>query len=308
MIASIIVGLASVPFTASTVLDDYNATIDNLGIDTDTSEVPQKFTRNMNSESFEQTVQTAYGKIYVDIEPGKIYEKLTRPDFSVIIEKKPEHTIWELKSQDYELSIRKTGVKTVQDFSSPSGYLEKIEEMGNTTERIDGDTEKVRSLYEEAKTKLQESVDRMKKVKDSLPGQEGSESGVVINEFISDPDSGGEMIELYNPLEDEIDLVGWTIEDNNANPVSIDIQIGPGEYFSFNVSEHGFSLNNGGDILILRNNEGQIINKVTYGNYNDGNIDDNVIVPQEGESSGRCPDGSETWKTFNQTTIGETNC
>ncbi|MFB6089284.1 MAG: lamin tail domain-containing protein [Candidatus Aenigmatarchaeota archaeon] len=308
MIASIIVGLASVPFTASTVLDDYNATIDNLGIDTDTSEVPQKFTRNMNSESFEQTVQTAYGKIYVDVEPGRIYEKLTRPDFSVIVEKKPEYTTWKLKSQDYELLIKKTGVKTVQEFSSPSGYLEKVEEMGNSTEKIDGDTEKVRTQYGEAKTKLQEAVDKMKEVKDSLPGQKTSSSGVVINEFISNPESGSELIELYNPSEDQIDLGDWTIEDNNANPVSINTQLNSGEYSLFNVSDHGFSLNNVDDIIILRNSEGQIVDEVTYGNYNDGNVDDNAKAPGKGKSVGRCPDASETWIVFNQTSIGESNC
>ncbi|MHC1603436.1 MAG: lamin tail domain-containing protein, partial [Candidatus Syntropharchaeales archaeon] len=45
---------------------------------------------------------------------------------------------------------------------------------------------------------------------------------VVINEFVSNPSSGNEWIELYNLIDSDVLLDGWTIEDNTASPASLD--------------------------------------------------------------------------------------
>jgi len=44
---------------------------------------------------------------------------------------------------------------------------------------------------------------------------------VVINEFVSDPSSGEEWIELYNKGDTDANLTGWTIEDNTATPATL---------------------------------------------------------------------------------------
>jgi PKD repeat protein len=120
------------------------------------------------------------------------------------------------------------------------------------------------------------------------------EPPVLVNEFVSDNTT--EWIELYNKKSYAISLTGWTIEDNNAAPNSLDgktiqadehlVLIGGGTDFSF-------GLNNPGDIIILKNDSKEV-DKVAYGDYDDGNTADNADAPGAGKSAGRHPNGMDT--------------
>ncbi|MAH45768.1 hypothetical protein CMI37_08050 [Candidatus Pacearchaeota archaeon] len=135
-----------------------------------------------------------------------------------------------------------------------------------------------------------------------------------INEFVSDPISGNEWIELHNPTENLVDLTGWTIEDNTGSTASLDgLTIDSHGYL---VLEKGtgftFILNNNGDIIILKEGTEEV-DKVAYGNFDDGNQADNAPVATEGKSTGRSADGIDTdvdnvdFIVFDTPTQGATN-
>ena len=120
---------------------------------------------------------------------------------------------------------------------------------------------------------------------------------VKINEFVSDTGTiqQEEWIELYNAGSEDIDLAGWTIEDGTNNPVSLDGNtIRAGDYLLLvHGTNFGFGLNNSGDVIILKNG-GIEVDRVAYGNWDDGNTANNAAKPGKDESVGRCPDGSDT--------------
>ena len=118
---------------------------------------------------------------------------------------------------------------------------------------------------------------------------------VVINEFISNPDAGSECIELYNKEATAVDLTGWTIEDGTANPDGLDgLNIPANGYLALEQgTDFGFQLNNAGDMIILKKGATEV-DKVTYGNWDDGNTADNAPAPGSGESTGRWPNGADT--------------
>ncbi|MDD5133751.1 MAG: PKD domain-containing protein, partial [Candidatus Nanoarchaeia archaeon] len=134
---------------------------------------------------------------------------------------------------------------------------------------------------------------------------------VVINEFVSyDP----EWIELYNPEPVAVDISTWTIEDGT----------GTHYHLTGTIASHGFklltkgvdfnfALNNGGDIIILREESTLIIDQVTYGTWDDGNTADNAPTPLTPISVGRLPDGVDTdvdindFHIINPQTPGTTN-
>ncbi|MCP4613007.1 MAG: hypothetical protein GY845_30305, partial [Planctomycetes bacterium] len=58
-------------------------------------------------------------------------------------------------------------------------------------------------------------------------------------------------------------------------------------------TDFGFGLNNSGDTIILKSN-GIEIDRVAYGNWDDGNSANNAPRPGKDESAGRCPDGLDT--------------
>ena len=116
---------------------------------------------------------------------------------------------------------------------------------------------------------------------------------VVINEFVST--TSDEWIELYN-LKDDVSLDGWTIEDGTGSPKSLTgEEVLANDYLVLYKSEgdFGFALNDPGDIIILKNGTREV-DRVAYGNWDDGNTADNAPAPDEGNSTGRDPNGVDT--------------
>ncbi|MEA1943803.1 MAG: Ig-like domain-containing protein, partial [Euryarchaeota archaeon] len=113
---------------------------------------------------------------------------------------------------------------------------------------------------------------------------------VVINEFVSK--SNPEWIELYNPTGSDVSLDGWTIEDGAGNSLaSLSGETLPvNGYLVFDFSN---KLNDGGDIIYL-NTSTTTVDKVAYGDWDDGNVDDNAPKPEDDESAGRYPNGADT--------------
>lgn len=142
------------------------------------------------------------------------------------------------------------------------------------------------------------------------PSQErGAKLGdAVINEFVSDPaDEDVEWIELYNATSEEIDLTGWTIEEGSGAKTSLSGVLGGSEKEKFFVVEKPKgSLNNAGDIIILRDNSGALIDQVAYGNWNDGNLANNAPVVADPDSLARKFDGQNSFNNLNDFAITTT--
>ncbi|HDK41876.1 MAG TPA: tandem-95 repeat protein, partial [Candidatus Pacearchaeota archaeon] len=113
---------------------------------------------------------------------------------------------------------------------------------------------------------------------------------VLINELVTDPDSGNDWIELYNPSDSNFNLDNCEIKDGKDNTLSLDGTISQN---GFEVFEWSNRLNNAGDIAKLYCYD-TLIDSATYGGWDDGNLSDNAVAPGKGESIGREPDGQDT--------------
>lgn len=106
-------------------------------------------------------------------------------------------------------------------------------------------------------------------------------SGVVITEIDFDPPDGPEWIEVFNTTDRRIDLGGWRVADAAAESRPIDgAVIERGSYLVITPDSTGLverfgpvtpilthplpSLNNGGDILLLRNRDGVTVDSLRY--------------------------------------------
>ncbi|HLD89396.1 MAG TPA: DNRLRE domain-containing protein, partial [Candidatus Nanoarchaeia archaeon] len=135
---------------------------------------------------------------------------------------------------------------------------------------------------------------------------------VVINEFVSQPLllNETEWIELYNPTPINKSLDGCYI--SNSGPITLNLTgyLNPLE-FGFVDIPVSYMVNTG-DIIRLKC--GNILyDKVSYGNYDDGNIPDNAPVAFLGNSTGRISDGYDTdvdindFKIYSNPTKGYSN-
>lgn len=288
IVASIITGLTSVPFVASSIGSDYGPT-GNIILDMDnSSSVPGELSRSLTSGKFEQTYETPFGRLDVVMEADRVYQELSRPDRRTVVEQTPEKTEWKLTSQDYTLTITRTGEKIVDEFVSPDGYLEKIKKMGNTEETVRGDVE---GEYQEAKELLNEDLEKINEIMEEhmeIPGETETYS-VVINEVLPDPDedyngdnqtdSDDEFIEIYNHGDSDLNISNWTLEDEIGNELKIPNKtLESGDLITFYKSEdlggewEGSwpTLNNNGDTITLYNENKNKVDSFEYDDSTDG--------------------------------------
>ncbi len=150
-----------------------------------------------------------------------------------------------------------------------------------------------------------------------------SARGVVVNEFLSNAagtDDGFEWVEIFNGSSRSVDLSGWMIAAGTSSfsagdPFPGGTTLAPGAYLVVGQSAKaapgvdlvntGWSLGNAtssSDGLRLEDCNGNVVDTVVYGEPNDdGFVDDGgdvatslAIVPGEGASAARMPDGVDT--------------
>ncbi len=116
-------------------------------------------------------------------------------------------------------------------------------------------------------------------------------SSIVINEFLANPSSGNDWIELYNPTQNSIDLTNWNLWDSTSLIKSLSGSLGAGEFLAVDVSNR---LNNSADSIFLKDSNG-VVDSYSY-NENPG-VD--VAI-------GREPDG-QNWAILTTPTKGAAN-
>ncbi|MDO8669724.1 MAG: lamin tail domain-containing protein [Candidatus Buchananbacteria bacterium] len=115
---------------------------------------------------------------------------------------------------------------------------------------------------------------------------------IVINEFVSDPADGQkEWIELYNNTTSTINLSGLLLKDGVGTISILSGDILPHDFKTFELSSS--KLNNSGDKVVL-NYQDAVIDQVTYGDYDDGNLADNAQAADNPDSLARKIDGQRS--------------
>lgn len=112
-----------------------------------------------------------------------------------------------------------------------------------------------------------------------------SKGTLVINEFVSDPISGEkEWVEILNPYNTTIPLIGWKISEASGRKISLsDISLGL-EQTSVAEFSSG-ALNNNGDTIILLDPNDNIIDQIQYGTEEIPAADDPNSVVRKNDGS-----------------------
>jgi hypothetical protein len=130
---------------------------------------------------------------------------------------------------------------------------------------------------------------------------QNNEGVIVINEINYNPalsfgqaDADYEVVELYNNIDDSINLVDWRfLSDDGINIIFGDLTLYPGEYLllASNIDTYPGSieydapmgLSNSGETLTLTDSNGQIVGIVTY---SDGFQGEDDPWPPEADAEG----------------------
>jgi endonuclease/exonuclease/phosphatase family metal-dependent hydrolase len=138
---------------------------------------------------------------------------------------------------------------------------------------------------------------------ESNGGTSSPAESILINEFLPDPYSlySEEWIELYNPLDVEVDLSDYVLDDivgggTGSYTIPTGTTIPALGFVVFYQSTTGIALNNDGDTVNFLKPDGTtVLDSYIYSSSTDD------------VSYGRETDGSDTWTTFSSPTPGSSN-
>ncbi|MBW2965783.1 carboxypeptidase regulatory-like domain-containing protein [Candidatus Woesearchaeota archaeon] len=117
---------------------------------------------------------------------------------------------------------------------------------------------------------------------------------VRLNEFMANPSSGSDWVEIYNNDVNIINLTGWVLNDSltTSSMATLSGVINPGEFLSVDV---GARLNMGGDDIILIDSALTTVDSHTY------------TSSQSDVAVGRYPDATGSWQDMGTATPGSAN-
>lgn len=135
---------------------------------------------------------------------------------------------------------------------------------------------------------------------------------LIINEFVSSPETGDEeWVELYHPGSGRLELDGWTLVDGSLSKTYLSGVMESGDYFFVIDSPKG-QLNNSGDEINLYSPDGNLIDRVVYGDWG-SSTESNAPLPGKGYSAALKEDGlrksflSESFFLTSEPTPGQAN-
>ncbi len=128
---------------------------------------------------------------------------------------------------------------------------------------------------------------------------------IKLNEIISDPFSGNELVELFNTSSSTLNLADGLICDSSGSGCKLLGGLVAGhDWFVADLLTDRY-LNNNGDTVILKDKNNNIVDQVSYGTTN-------LVSLAKGQALIRKIDGFDTdldsdWALTNKLTIGSTN-
>jgi DNA/RNA endonuclease YhcR with UshA esterase domain len=109
---------------------------------------------------------------------------------------------------------------------------------------------------------------------------------IKINEFVSNPESGNEWVELYNLSTSTLDLAGGYVCDSRnttSTCKNLSGQIATSSWLVFDLDTDSY-LNNDGDSVILKNSDGLLLDEISYSG---------ALIAGKGQSLARLADGAD---------------
>ena len=114
------------------------------------------------------------------------------------------------------------------------------------------------------------------------------------------------FIELYNKQSSNINLDGWFIYDGSgAQTILSGVIAGSGAKKYLVIEKPKGNLNNAGDLIILKQGDA-VIDQVAYGDWKDGQIDDNAPTASDPKAIARTGDGYNTYNNKNDFAVSAT--
>lgn len=269
VLASVVVGLVTVPAASQTIDGSASATGDFVSKSLDSS--PRNTETTVGPEGFHHRLKTAFSSFREDISPGNTEVKLETPSTTFTIDSEPGMKETELVSDSGKLTVRRTDSKIVEKTETPEGVLRRVKKHGKVTESFSGSS---RDSVEETRRELKALMEEHRKK--AMNRSEKLEQSKLPDIGLSVSPEDGEHVTITNEEGRKLSLEGWKLEDASGTTFTFpDVDLPPGESLKVYTSEgknSGNELhwgtsnvwNNGGDTATLFNSKGEKLAEKSY--------------------------------------------
>ncbi len=296
------------------------------------SSIPSLISKSTSDEGIRYSYRTPYGQYEILISPEKFEETLLKAGKKVSALQSSSEQVWELSLPAESLVINHGNQKITETYRNLNGYLKIVTENGWVSRNKSGTAteEELLAGMLRLEKEMNETISLMKdmseKILNATPEtqeQQQTAQNITINEFLPDPDglaqdynkdgssddAKDEFVEVYNSGNTNISLANWQLISGSDILIITDVVIRANSSVYFvagnkSATINGSSawsgswttlLNSGSDSLILKDNNGNIIDSYSYSGSS------------ASRSIGRLPDSSKTWIASMTPTPGSAN-
>jgi hypothetical protein len=191
-----------------------------------------------------------------------VSDQETEPDVEIVVDVTVDDDQEDDPSTDSDLDQEEDEV--VEDDEDPSSDVDQDEDEDIEEEIVEEDDDEVVDDEEEEPEPIEYAWQTIR-----------------INEIMAAPETGeDEWVELYNPTLTPVNLSGWTLEEGAGQSTELFGTITNDGYLVFDKN----NLNNSGDIILLKDATGNVVDEISYGNWDDGDTEDNAPATDRGET------------------------
>lgn len=208
MVASMIVGMLTVPAASKTINSSNGLSTDLPNISSSNS-IPEKVSTNSSSDSFTRKVETAFQEFETTVSSESAETSVESADSRLEIKKSPEGTSWTLESSQGQLKIRRSASKTVEKVETPFGSLKTVRANGGVSEKFEGaDRQKVEESAEDLRQLMEDKKNAIEQQRTRTQKEQYSQN-IDIKEINETKD----YVVIENRMSRTVDLEGWKLTD-----------------------------------------------------------------------------------------------
>ncbi len=271
--ASVLVGLVSIPAASQSVTSG-KVVSDDLPDISSSEEVPKQVSREASSDSFSAEVKTAFNEFRTEVTSGSVEASVENPNSRLDVERTPSGTTWELTASSGTLTLEESGDRVVEKSSTPYGSLEVTRHEGTREVEFEGSSrEKVEKRHQELMKMMESRKEDLDERRQDLRERVRPNVEVIANSSTASGfgDNDQEHVVLVNNDLEEVNLEGWTLEDEAGSYTFPSVALESGDRLKVYSSQEwkgnegtGISWNDGGDTATLSDSEGQEIDSESY--------------------------------------------
>lgn len=276
--ASLIVGLMTIPAASSTI--NSSATVSEKIPDTsDRNSSPVKVSRETSSSGFQASIQTAFDRFSLKTSHGSAEAELEQPTSRLEVDRSPSATSWKLTTSSGVLEVEKSSSGVKETLETAEGMLEIERNNGAVSRSFEGeDKQRVLSRYHELRSLMEEKKQEMEQKRQRVEESSRPEVEVIANKSTADGfgNNTREHAVIVNNGLSEVELQGWTLEDDSSSYELPEHGLAPGEKVKVysedkdkietdgEIYDSSLGWNDGSDEATLSNRKGEEVAESSY--------------------------------------------